>query len=478
MARLPIPGSDDGRWGQILNDFLAVAHKTDGSIRDGQITKQSLGLENVDNTGDANKPISAATQTALDSKLNTNALDAQTKQHIEDTESETSQALRSTFATVADVSSASYSVGKNIAFLGDSITNGSSASSANYAFVTSVGRIAGTEIASPLRYGYPGERSDHLLNDRIDGVLAAKPGALVVMCGTNDVAVHSVAQFISNHAAMRAKAVAAGVPYFVCLVPPRGSTASETTRDTITSYNLALSRWAYENGVPCADTFGALVDPSEGYMRAEFDSGDNTHPNNSGHNAIALAIAKVIAENTKRAPWPVMTKGYGLLPNPLNDSGVGSWSAIAGVPSASYDAPVEGDDLTAGNWYRMGKDNTGSGSTFTAVRAQTVDASKINAGDELVVYFKVKRIDTVGETGVKVQWMRGSSATSIPLDGLRNNAPYSGFISSYTVQQADIDSGPLRLGLAVTIGAGNHGSAYIGQLDVFNLTTRQLTNYY
>jgi hypothetical protein len=32
MARLPIPGSDDGVWGEILNDFLEVAHNPDGSI--------------------------------------------------------------------------------------------------------------------------------------------------------------------------------------------------------------------------------------------------------------------------------------------------------------------------------------------------------------------------------------------------------------------------------------------------------------
>lgn len=33
MARLPIPGQDDGAWGDILNDFLAVEHNTDGSLK-------------------------------------------------------------------------------------------------------------------------------------------------------------------------------------------------------------------------------------------------------------------------------------------------------------------------------------------------------------------------------------------------------------------------------------------------------------
>lgn len=33
MARLPTPGSDDGTWGQVLNDFLAQSHNNDGSLK-------------------------------------------------------------------------------------------------------------------------------------------------------------------------------------------------------------------------------------------------------------------------------------------------------------------------------------------------------------------------------------------------------------------------------------------------------------
>jgi hypothetical protein len=33
MARLPQPGGDDGTWGTLLNDFLAVAHDTSGTIK-------------------------------------------------------------------------------------------------------------------------------------------------------------------------------------------------------------------------------------------------------------------------------------------------------------------------------------------------------------------------------------------------------------------------------------------------------------
>lgn len=109
MVRLPQPGSDDGRWGDILNEFLTQSLKPNGEIKDNVVTsaaiangsitetlldsavqvklnnvapvisvagktgtvtlvKADVGLGNVDNTSDANKPISNAVQTALNAK--------------------------------------------------------------------------------------------------------------------------------------------------------------------------------------------------------------------------------------------------------------------------------------------------------------------------------------------------------------------------------------------------------------------------
>ncbi len=127
MPRLPVPGSDMGSWGDILNEFLNVSHASDGTLKpnsvagsqvqSGSITQSKLNtanspasgqvlsydgsgmswvapgsapvssvagktgavtldkadvsLGNVDNTSDANKPISTATQSALDAKAGT-----------------------------------------------------------------------------------------------------------------------------------------------------------------------------------------------------------------------------------------------------------------------------------------------------------------------------------------------------------------------------------------------------------------------
>lgn len=45
MARLPIPGGDQGNWGQILNDYLSTTHKSDGTLKDGVITTTNLTQE-------------------------------------------------------------------------------------------------------------------------------------------------------------------------------------------------------------------------------------------------------------------------------------------------------------------------------------------------------------------------------------------------------------------------------------------------
>lgn len=43
MPRFPIVGSDDGTWGTILNDFLAVEHNADGTQKTLDVTKGGTG---------------------------------------------------------------------------------------------------------------------------------------------------------------------------------------------------------------------------------------------------------------------------------------------------------------------------------------------------------------------------------------------------------------------------------------------------
>ena len=42
MSRLPVPGSDNGQWGDILNTFLLTAHHADGTLKSGTVDDGTL----------------------------------------------------------------------------------------------------------------------------------------------------------------------------------------------------------------------------------------------------------------------------------------------------------------------------------------------------------------------------------------------------------------------------------------------------
>lgn len=42
MARLPVPGSDDGLWGEVLNEFLSQAHTTSGQLKPDSVGASQL----------------------------------------------------------------------------------------------------------------------------------------------------------------------------------------------------------------------------------------------------------------------------------------------------------------------------------------------------------------------------------------------------------------------------------------------------
>ena len=140
MSRLPTPGGDDGTWGIVLNDFLNVAHAADGTLNSGivtnaniadgtialgklatsvqtslgkadtalqSVTKSDVGLGNVDNTSDANKPVSVAMQNSLNAKLDSSSLDSSTAALVSGSSS-TSTAITSKINSAIGGSNAIY----------------------------------------------------------------------------------------------------------------------------------------------------------------------------------------------------------------------------------------------------------------------------------------------------------------------------------------------------------------------------------
>jgi len=89
MSRQPIPGSDSGTWGTILNDYLSVSIDTDGTLKDAAVS--SAGAEvtsnkDTDVTLAANSatryPSQSAVKTYADTKLSPSSANTVTNKRI------------------------------------------------------------------------------------------------------------------------------------------------------------------------------------------------------------------------------------------------------------------------------------------------------------------------------------------------------------------------------------------------------------
>lgn len=60
MARLPIVNDDDGTWGGILNEYLTVSHKSDGTLGDNSVTSSALAPSSVTSAALANDAVTNA----------------------------------------------------------------------------------------------------------------------------------------------------------------------------------------------------------------------------------------------------------------------------------------------------------------------------------------------------------------------------------------------------------------------------------
>lgn len=81
MPRLPQPGSDNGTWGEILNEFLSQSLKSDGSLQDNSVTANTIAPNSVTNSALASNAVNASSiadgsitevllDTALQAKVN------------------------------------------------------------------------------------------------------------------------------------------------------------------------------------------------------------------------------------------------------------------------------------------------------------------------------------------------------------------------------------------------------------------------
>ncbi|MBT1676797.1 SGNH/GDSL hydrolase family protein [Curtobacterium aurantiacum] len=291
--------------------------------------------------------------------------------------------------------------GRSYGFLGDSITNGSSASNFAYSFSSQAVQMAGHLIALPgfVEAGVSGQTSAQMLA-RLPQFIASGIDAAVLLAGTNDATQGvSIDQYASNITQIITSLRKAGIPTIVVTVPPRGSSTVAAIVAATDGYNTWLRIHVPLLGARLADAHSGLVDATNGYLKSSYDSGDGTHPNNAGHQVIATAVARQMrdASPSRKPRGLVMGKtATNLVDDPLsNRASAASWFELTGNNTGvttSFAVDTSGE-LPAGRWTQWEFDATTAGG-FRRFTIPTVTPPA--AGTRLVVTAHVQVEDVAG----------------------------------------------------------------------------------
>ncbi|MCU1659164.1 MAG: hypothetical protein JWO57_3820 [Pseudonocardiales bacterium] len=236
----------------------------------------------------------------------------------------------------------------DVAQMGDSIT-----------FAGSVGGVAGSVdsgmcvfgdtsylgTALPLTRGRfrfagtwatPGFSSAQIMTIHLPSVLAARPAVCVVLAGTNDIGKIALSQTQQNIQQMVTALQKAGTLPILATIPPYNVLTGPRLRQ-LTAFNVWITRFARQAGLPLVDFHAALIDPATGHYRAGFGNpADGVHPTAAGAGAMGRALADVLNAIPGTAPAPLLS-GYtpeGALLTDVCQTGKGTWD-VAGAPGGN-----------------------------------------------------------------------------------------------------------------------------------------------
>jgi lysophospholipase L1-like esterase len=185
--------------------------------------------------------------------------------------------------------------GNRIAYLGDSITQGSWVASSNfqgtsfplYAMLSSGGRLLTAANA-----GVSGDTTAGMLSRFDTDVAPVGPTAVVLLGGTNDMAgTVTLAQYAANVRAIVAKTRALGAVPVLCTIPPNNTTARHAK---INTWNAWMRYFASGQGITVVDFYGLLADPVSGNYLSTY-AGDGTHPNGAGYIAMGQLVSSALS---------------------------------------------------------------------------------------------------------------------------------------------------------------------------------------
>lgn len=525
MPRLPQPGKDAGQWGDILNEYLSTSISSDGTLKTdtvgaaqlkpssvthaalapNAVTKADIGLSNVDNTSDLDKPISNAQQAKFDTTLDEARIGVANGVASLDGDARLAESQLPDRLSVANVNNtihtqavdasgrridgmqlaqiAPYSIrpGVKAVFLGDSITNGSTAA-ADRRWIDQLPRILGTGVisANSVEEGNPGETSANMLARYATSVRAHGAQILFLLAGTNDAGQgRTLAEYASSIKGIVAEAQKDGVPVIIGTVPPLGSSRPAADKLRVQQYNTWLAAWCPTVGVTVAEVFKGLVANGTDSLQSGYDA-DGIHPETLGHQKIAEAFA---AAYTARFGTPALhpvqsVSAFNLVTNGLFFSDFGSgWFNPGGGTGATPTVSVEADStgkLLSGQW---GKITLDASSQASSIR-RSFSITGLSPGDKLLVTARTHVTDVNGGILAAMQGGNPSADAS-----LRITRPNLTTIQNLNGPSAVLNSGPIMRIVTVPAGetqvyitaffslpAGQSGALRIGEVGVFNVT--------
>lgn len=327
MARLPQPGSDNGTWGEVLNEYLSQSHNADGTLRDisqAKITNLPTDLAAKADISSLSDVAMSGSYTDLSAKPTIPTTPAQVGAEPAGLSTATKTSLNATYAKWSQTLApwfkklqASPSTAK-IAIIGDSTRDSASSGSVFHtAIKIQMGSglpLEGMTASNVLNFGYNGQTISQITSTQhLADLTTASPDIWEASFGTNDLRATALTESdLVTRITNGVNAIRAAIPGVpgILSIPASWLTTDVSANGYVTpnadaAAKSIIMRAAY---LKVADQWPDVIvkDDQEqvfgiGSLATSPFMGDQIHPNTSGYNASVTKLLAIIGRSVPTA---------------------------------------------------------------------------------------------------------------------------------------------------------------------------------
>lgn len=325
--------------------------------------KEQIGLANVDNTSDVLKPVSSATQDALNLKAPlASPIFTGTPTTPHPLAADDSRQVPTTGWTKARIAEAVAAIppsGGNkklkFALLGDSLSsnNNNRGGHTSRGFLTWAQFLSGHKFwhTTKLNFGVFGENSNQI-TARVGQVVAAAPDVCLVEMGGNDTTQSSITieQMKTNVDTVVSALTGAGIYTIFCTIYPVANANAASHYQKLAAFNQYIRQLKYtHDNVEVLDTYPIVMDKTlVDTVQPEY-SYDHTHPGANGAYMLGKELAKVLEKlaPAERHPlvfnnkWDLLNVTSNPLGNAVTNGLLEGAGGVVNGPGASGISPPE-----------------------------------------------------------------------------------------------------------------------------------------